>query len=142
MKYVCLAFSLLIVACTPAQSDNVLEQHLWRERVLLVFTPSRDNESFQKQHDALDGMGAGREERDLVVWDIVNDTGVIYNGEMKPHLPNSVFYRDFDVDPDQFVTILIGKDGEVKARQEQSMMADELTSLIDSMPMRQREAAP
>ncbi|NBF41151.1 MAG: DUF4174 domain-containing protein [Spirochaetes bacterium] len=65
------------------------------------------------------------------------------------NLNPEAFFRDpecidslrdkYGVDGQQFVVLLIGKDGGVKLRAEEPVTTTELFSLIDSMPMRRRE---
>lgn len=47
--------------------------------------------------------------------------------------------EEFEIDPADFVIILVGKDGGVKLRQEEYTPMGDIFDLIDSMPMRQRE---
>jgi len=49
------------------------------------------------------------------------------------------FYESFDVAKGNFAVILIGKDGTKKLRQSSPLETDTLFSVIDAMPMRQRE---
>lgn len=45
----------------------------------------------------------------------------------------------FEIDPANFVLILVGKDGGVKLRKEEYTLMSDIFDLIDSMPMRKQE---
>jgi Glu-tRNA(Gln) amidotransferase subunit E-like FAD-binding protein len=48
----------------------------------------------------------------------------------------------FKVEPNDFLVILIGKDGQEKLDSRAPVTVDQLEKLIDSMPMRKREMQP
>ncbi|MBN67149.1 MAG: hypothetical protein CMM94_06245 [Rickettsiales bacterium] len=118
---------------------RVMEEHLWTERVLLVFAPSSDSDALAEQRAIMAAHQDGFEDRDMAVWELVAYSYVALNGEVKAHLPVQAFQRHFDVSEDAFEVILLGKDGEEKLRQSEPLSAEALFGLIDSMPMRQRE---
>jgi hypothetical protein len=115
-----------------------LDAYRWRNRLLLVFTPSPQHPTCRKQHSFL-GQSGGLLQRDLLVATIYGQgQSVIGNSLIAPADVEALRAR-FAVAPDTFAAVLIGKDGGEKHRFDQPVAAQELFSLIDAMPMRQRE---
>jgi Domain of unknown function (DUF4174) len=81
---------------------------------------------------------SGLNERDVVVISVLKD---IVSTRERPAAPVSADdLRDaYDVLPHDFLVVLIGKDGGVKLRQDEPILAADLFALIDSMPMRKQE---
>ena len=48
-------------------------------------------------------------------------------------------HEPFNLEEDKFTVLLIGKDGTEKGRWHEPVSVEELFTLIDTMPMRQRE---
>ena len=97
----------------PVQRMEDLAAHLWKNRVLIVETPSQEDPRLVEQQRRFEENKAAMLERDLVV---------------KTRLGAGVFQ-----------VTLIGKDGGRKWRQTEPFDIEELFRLIDSMPMRQSE---
>ncbi len=113
---------------TGPRPDDPLAAYRWKNRVLLVFAPRTDAPALAEQRRFIEGEKAGFRERDLVVLELTDGTKA------------DALRRQFNVRPDDFTVILIGKDGGGKLRKTASVTPKELFELIDSMPMRQREA--
>ncbi|MEM9482631.1 MAG: DUF4174 domain-containing protein [Cyanobacteria bacterium P01_F01_bin.116] len=122
-----------------ASVDALMEEYEWQNRVLLVFAPETDNAALVEQTNNLSGMGAGMRARDLVVWQLVNNEPASVNGKLTSEISSQPFYDYFSVKGSDFTVILLGKDGTTKLRQTQPVTSHGLFSLIDAMPMRQRE---
>ena len=90
-----------------------LSKYRWKNRVLVVATPSESDPAFSEQKARFKANAAAMTERDLVV-------------EIQPGA-------------DTFQVTLIGKDGGRKWRQSDPLDMDTLFALIDGMPMRQSE---
>ncbi|MEO0869943.1 MAG: DUF4174 domain-containing protein [Cyanobacteria bacterium J06642_11] len=119
--------------------DALMDDHQWQDRVLLIFAPDVEDAKLAQQIDNLSGMGAGMNVRDLVVWQLVNHGAVSVNGNISDDLASQAFYNYFAVKESGFTVILVGKDGTEKLRRTQPITSNGLFSLIDGMPMRQRE---
>ncbi len=119
--------------------DSLMEDYQWENRVLLIFAPDSDDATLAEQTANLSGMGAGLSARDLVVWRLVSEEAAAVNGEVDTGLSSQPFYEYFSVKNAEFTVILLGKDGTTKLRQTQPVTSHRLFSLIDAMPMRQRE---
>ncbi len=90
-----------------------LSSYRWKNRVLVVETPSETDDAFAEQLARFEATAADLSERDLVV---KTQTGA-----------------------ENFQVSLYGKDGGRKWRQSEPLDMDTLFALIDSMPMRQAE---
>ena len=119
--------------------DALMKDYQWENRVLLIFAPDSDDAILTEQSANLSGMGAGLNARDLVVVQIVSEDAVSFNGKVDTSLTSQAFYEYFVVQKADFTVILVGKDGTIKLRQTQPVTSQRLFSIIDAMPMRQRE---
>jgi|SRR4051812_24298010 len=97
-------------------------------RVLLVFAPSGEDPDFQHQITSATDYREEFAERDLIVRAFPDD-----DQEARD-------FRDhYGVPADRFTAILIGKDGTEKMRRDEPILAADLISTIDAMPMRRQE---
>lgn len=128
-----------VSACSQQTVAGLMEEYLWQNRVLLVFTPAVDDADYTAQKKMFRNTGAEFDERDLVTWEFIYGERVMVDGATKPHLATQRFYTAYDMDPASFGVILLGKDGTEKLREGVPVAAAELFGLIDSMPMRQNE---
>ena len=117
---------------------TALEKYWWEHRLLLVFAPDQDAALCRGQQEMLLDAKPGLNERDVVVISVFKD---IVSTKERPAAPVSADdLRDaYDVLPHDFRVVLIGKDGGVKLRQDEPILAADLFALIDSMPMRKQE---
>lgn len=97
----------------PVERTDDLASHRWKDRVIIVETPSQDDPAFKEQETRFAANAAAMAERDLVV-KTRSGAGA-------------------------FEITLIGKDGGRKWRQSELLDIETLFALIDSMPMRQAE---
>ena len=122
-----------------ADLDSLFEAHRWRNRVLLVFAPTPDSLQLEEQIKRFSAGQAGLTERDLVVWQLVNESETAIRDGTDSDLSPAAFYDRFSVENDIFTVILLGKDGTEKLSQTKPVTIEDLFALIDAMPMRQRE---
>ena len=85
----------------------------WKQRVLIIDTPSLQSTPYLQQISTFDAAAASLKERDLQV---ITQTSA-----------------------PAFRVRLVGKDGGVKLDRDTPMTTDALFALIDAMPMRQEE---
>jgi len=120
-------------------ADLDLDSLRWKNRVLVLFSPSESDASFQLQKQGLASSAQGVLDRDLMVLEIVEQ------GQSKAvnHLLSEKSVQDIrkrlGVVGGSFQVLLIGKDGGVKLRSSEPVSMKDLFGLIDSMPMRQQE---
>ena len=119
-------------------SETALEGYRWKARLLLLFAPGADSALYLRQQEMLLVAKPVLNERDIVVISVLQDAV-----SMKQRSAERVSADDlrdaYDVLPHDFRVVLIGKDGGVKLRQDQPILAADLFALIDSMPMRKQE---
>ncbi|MDQ3534139.1 MAG: DUF4174 domain-containing protein [Bacteroidota bacterium] len=114
-----------------------MKKYQWKNRVLLVFTPDYEDARFKNQQEIITDNTNAIEERDLIVKII----------SLKSDLEEKQFSKaevlqlreNFSIGNSDYTVILIGKDGTVKLRINDVVQANQLFSLIDSMPMRKEE---
>ena len=128
-----------IAACARLDVAAIFDAYQWEKRVLVVFSPTRDDVQLKAQMDVILAQAAALEERDFVVWVLVANQSVMVDGEAKPHLFTRPFYGHFGVKESEFMVLMVGKDGGEKLRKTEAVGADELLALVDAMPMRKRE---
>lgn len=127
------------VSCSRADVGTMFEDYLWQNRLVLVFSPRADDGRLSRQREYFAETADGLKTRDIVQWEFVYLESVTVNGTQKVHLSTNPFYNEFDMGIRDFAVILIGKDGEIKHRTDKPIASQELFSIIDAMPMRQRE---
>ncbi len=125
----------LLLACAGvalpaiALPQSGLAQYRNKNRLLLVFAPSKADPRWQKQNSLLAGSAADFKERDLLRLDYLEhgtDKGVVLRAR-------------YGVRPGQFRVLLLGKDGHVASGGPMPFSLHELTAQIDRMPMRREE---
>ena len=132
-----IALAAAMIPAVPV--GEPLSKFLWKRRLVLIF----GNELNQKVADQADDLNARQDEvdsRDLVVLTIVG--GIVSDsGRIEDLPPADALRRRFRIDDGApFTVILVGKDGQEKLRDSEPVASGSLFDLIDSMPMRQREA--
>lgn len=147
--------ALLAVVVMPAfslglaQSAATLASLRHNYRPLLVFAAS-ENEEVREQVKLLAAANKDMQERQVVMVPIFPEQAR-GAAEGKDGLPQSDVVRlapgedakarrRFHVGADEFVVILVGKDGGEKLRLRSPVTMERLNNLIDMMPMRQKEA--
>jgi hypothetical protein len=125
--------------------DFRLDAYQWEHRLLFVFAPSDADDALAAQEQHFDGHDAGFQDRDLLLVTITApEAGTLRAGPGDAPQPLAGaaierLYDQFDVPPDSFRVILVGKDGTEKQRNAQPVTARSVFDTIDAMPMRQRE---
>ena len=116
-----------------------MENYLWKNRILLVFSPTQTNPHLLNQRSWISKNRSGFDDRHLLVFEIVNNNVLSRLGDPAVKHNASVLRSQFSVKRDQFRSILIGKDGTIKY--DRPIPADPcyLFGLIDLMPMRRQE---
>jgi hypothetical protein len=101
----CLLLFLFFSASPEDTPERLIEQHLWREEVMLVFHSDDHAADYATQ---LRGLTA---DSPYVVYDISYMNSVKRQGITLPHMPATRFYEAFHVQPDDFTVIVLRKDG-------------------------------
>jgi len=138
VRILLLLLTFSIVSCMQAQ-DNPLAKHRWEHRVILVFAPASESADFQQQLDILGSDPAGMKDRDLFVYHIFPQGGATSEEENLATETAQALRQRYRIEPSEFTTILVGKDGGEKLRTEEPLPLQKLFDTIDAMPMRQAE---
>ena len=128
-----------MAANVDAQDKIRLKDYQWKNRLILAFSPSPEDTGYRALEKEIAVQAEEIIDRDLLVFHIL-ETGEIKLGESSLQTGAGDYLRKiFSIRPGTFTVLLIGKDGGVKLRREGGVELDEIFSLIDTMPMRQRE---
>lgn len=134
-------FIILCQACsTVSAQPSLLATYTWEKRVLLVFTPHQHLALYQKQLKNFQKANKGVSDRDLVVFRIMEQQGYYPDNQALSAHQVTVLRRYYQVSPQTFQVILVGKDGGEKMRRVQQLLpTQDLFRTIDAMPMRKSE---
>ncbi|MCC1480652.1 DUF4174 domain-containing protein [Roseibaca sp. Y0-43] len=102
-----------------------VREYVWNHRLIVVMADTPDNPQFSRQLDEL------RERADEMV---IRDVVVIFDANPEDRSPLRQVLR-----PNGFMTAIIDKDGEVKARRPAVRSGRELMAVIDKFPLRRQE---
>ncbi|WP_445749653.1 DUF4174 domain-containing protein [Polaribacter sp.] len=114
-----------------------MENHLWKNRVLLIFTEDKNSTDYQQQISLLEKEIEELKERKLVVYSFTK-TDFLVNFESTWRNSNELFTK-FNPKKAKFKIWLIGLDGGIKLAQSTNLSTEKLFAIIDGMPMRKRE---
>ena len=142
-KYICLTlvFLLVFIMATKVEGKNTVDlmEYQWKNRLLLIFTPSRDGPGYLRLKEDLSRQEEEVIDRDLLVFYILESGETKLGNSLLSESTGDFLREKFSIKSGTFTVLLIGKDGGVKLRRETRVKLEEIFSLIDAMPMRQRE---
>jgi len=136
--------SSLSASCSTHPSSLGAMRNCYRP--LLIFSASKDDPKLEKQLNELRTHVADISERNVLVVVMVADGSYPSSGQLA-NVPVATVDRDearrirsqFQIGNDDFVALLVGKDGGEKSRQTAVFPVAKLNATIDAMPMRQAE---
>lgn len=130
------------VAPTSGRSQGVefkLSDYQYQHRILLVFAPSTGSSHYRQQIQAWQADAAGTENRDLKLVQILGTGESQVDGQAISSASAERLRQQFEITPEKFAVILVGKDGTEKQRSHTPIDLAVLFRTIDAMPMRQQE---
>ncbi|MEM6531434.1 MAG: CIA30 family protein [Myxococcota bacterium] len=116
-----------------------LESLRWRKRVVIVSGPSPDDERVRLQSRHVRASSAASSERDVLVLTLMERGPSNAGAQPLDPAEAAGVRRAVGLTAGAFEVVLVGKDGSVKARYPSPTDMKTIHSLIDTMPMRQRE---
>jgi hypothetical protein len=117
-----------------------MEQYAWENRPLLIFAPSPDDSRYRKQKRKVDQATEEFRDRDMVLIRVFSSGDSSRAGDQPLSASDAQQLRQtYDVHPDSFSVLLVGKDTGVKRRSTRPVDIQDIFDQIDRMPMRQRE---
>jgi len=137
-----LAIFLSLTGLSMAQSKSsvkILDQYQWENRILLIFADSDSNKQYDNQISELDGHEEGLKDRDLKIFHLFSNALSRSGVQSANQEKTKMLYQEYGIENGDFTVILIGKDGTEKLRTTELLKVEKLFSVIDAMPMRQRE---
>ncbi|MEM6667347.1 MAG: DUF4174 domain-containing protein [Pseudomonadota bacterium] len=133
------AVAVLLAAIGMAKGAEPLDQYRWETRPLVIFAPAADDLLLVEQRALLIAEISGLKDRDMNVVAVIGEERAISELGPQPAATAAAFRARFKVPTDQFMVILVGKDGQEKYRAPVTIPGSILFDIIDAMPMRQRE---
>ncbi|MEM8898151.1 MAG: DUF4174 domain-containing protein [Bacteroidota bacterium] len=131
---------LLMMYFSACPTDDMLTKHRWKDRVILIFSPSEQTRLYQDQIKLFSSESEGLKDRDLVLYELFPDSGRYEKSSSLSKNSVNRLRKRFSISPEEVTVILIGKDGGEKARKRNEIFPiQELFALIDGMPMRRQE---
>ncbi len=127
------------VVIGDTKSMKSLESYQWKNRLLLVFAPSENSAAYQQQMQLFQGQQAGFNERDLVIYELLDRGGNRANVQSIDREDAAKIRDRFQVSPGEFRVVLVGKDGTSKRRDQSPVSPTVIFKEIDVMPMRRQE---
>jgi hypothetical protein len=142
-KYIYITLISLVVFTmannVKAKNSIDLSEYQWKNRLLLLFTPSLDGPGYLKLKKDTSSQEEEVKDRNLLVFHILENGETRLENSPLPESSGDYLREKFSITPGAFTVLLIGKDGGVKLRREGGVELAEIFALIDTMPMRQRE---
>lgn len=127
----------IVLVCNQVLFGQTMENHLWKNRVLLIFTEDKNSADYQQQISLLEKEIDELRERKLVVYSFTK-TDFLFNFESTWRNSSELFTK-FNPKKANFKIWLIGLDGGIKLAQTTNLSTEKLFAIIDGMPMRKRE---
>jgi hypothetical protein len=120
-------------------ADVDLDALRWKNRVLVLFSPSESDASFQAQKQGLASSAEGVVERALMILEILEHGQSRAGNQLLSEKSVQDIRKRLGLKTGTFQVFLIGKDGGVKLRSSEPVSMRDLFGLIDGMPMRRQE---
>lgn len=137
--FLLLSFSVAHAGEKGLGADLDLDALRWKNRVLVLSSPSESDASFQSQKQALVSSAQELVERDLMILEILEQGQSRAGNQLLSEKSVQDICKRLGLQTGLFQVSLIGKDGGVKLRSSEPVSVKDLFGLIDSMPMRQQE---
>ncbi|MDZ7758104.1 MAG: DUF4174 domain-containing protein [Rhodohalobacter sp.] len=119
--------------------DISLDQFRWENRILVLFSPDSDDESYQTQMEKFSNLEDELRDRDLILISVFDEECSKLNDEVISDTSAESIRERLSPQDNGYSIFLIGKDGGVKLNKDEVLEPEELFRVIDRMPMRRRE---
>lgn len=122
------------------EGDTVsLRDFTWKNRVIILNAENQNQDLYQSQVNSFSSLESHIQDRDLVIISLFREGCSTLNGNKISGESADNIRRNLQINDGEYSVLLIGKDGGVKFRKNEIVEPVELFSVIDRMPMRQRE---
>lgn len=119
--------------------DISLNQFQWENRIIVMFSEHSKSEPYQRQMNEFEALPEELHDRDLILISVFEEECAALEGEIISDASAETIRSRLSPSGDSYSIYLIGKDGGIKLKQDEFLAPSELFSVIDRMPMRQRE---
>jgi len=119
--------------------DISLDQFRWENRILVLFSPDSDDESYQTQMEKFSNLEDELRDRDLILFSVFDEECSKLNDEVISDTSAESIRERLGTQDNGYSIFLFGKDGGVKLNKDEVLEPEELFRVIDRMPMRRRE---
>jgi hypothetical protein len=124
-----MVFGTLMATAVAAQAkDASLSDLRWKNRVLVVVAPSRQDADLVAQRRIFEQSAKGMSERQIVLIEAAGDDQ--HSRSVRSQL---------SIGDTAFRVVLVGKDGNAAVSSSKPLTADALFGKVDAMPMRRDE---
>ena len=130
---------LASVHAYSAEAPFALMQYQWKNRVLVVSAPSEDDKNLREQQNDVAMAPAEFADHAMVLVTLLDNAVSTANNRILTTEDAATAREALGIRLGSFALRLIGKDGSVKLSSTTALSMTEIYSLIDTMPMRQRE---
>ncbi|WP_338811924.1 DUF4174 domain-containing protein [Bernardetia sp. Wsw4-3y2] len=141
--YFIITLLFLLLSCKFMDNKtDLLANYKWKNRILIIFSDTKDNSLFQKQMQLFLEDKESLEERDLIVFQVFEEIGIMPSKKTISNSDTEELKKQFDFSfaENKFAVFLVGKDGGTKLKVENKILTlEKLFGTIDAMPMRQNE---
>ena len=127
------------IGAYSASAAFSLQQYQWKNRVLVVSAPNEGDANLLAQQTELALSSAEFKDRDMILVTLLDNAVSATEGRSLTTEEVSTARAILGIRPGSFAVKLIGKDGSIKLSEETATPMTKIYSLIDTMPMRQRE---
>jgi hypothetical protein len=128
---------MLFLFITSVSISQNIKKDSGKHRILIISTNDKNNADFINQIELLKNKSIEFEERKLKVFQVLPN---FFKSDFDEHWsPSPDLYQKFNTEKAAFKIVLIGLDGGLKVSQTAILSLEKLFTIIDGMPMRQRE---
>lgn len=129
----------LLLLALPTLLMGQLDKHTWEDRLILLFAKAETQKDYQQQLHLLQDQSTELSDRDLLLYSIFLEKGIRPDQTPLTSKWHQQIQERYNPNQQDFLFLLIGKDGGVKLKSAEAVPPVQLYTLIDGMPMRRVE---
>jgi len=131
--------SVVSTSTSGQKIDFNPNNYRWQHRLVLLFAPSQSSTAYQQQIKTWQAHRVGVSDRDLKLVEVLATGESRVDGQPITATSAESLRQQYKIAVNDFVVILVGKDGTAKQRSRTPFDLTVLFRTIDAMPMRQQE---
>jgi len=132
---------LLLMFSSGIICSQDIGEHKWQNRVLIVLSENTSNDNWQRQLSAYTSCKEALIERKIILYQVLPDKYrvTISPGNEGDWQSSDKLFKRFKRSDSKIEIVLLGLDGGVKLRKNNKLDCQEISAVIDQMPMRRSE---